>query len=77
MKSVKLKTQGGSHVMPSLSEERPSIFYGLKQQNIHKGHDFLMDVSDPTSPNYGNHWTPEQVRYEPQKGEIETDNIGC
>jgi hypothetical protein len=27
---VKLKTQGGSHVMPSLSEERPSIFYRLE-----------------------------------------------
>jgi tripeptidyl-peptidase I len=53
------------------------ISIGLKQKKIHKGHDFLMDVSDSTSPNYGNHWTPEQVRYERQKGEIETDNIGC
>ncbi len=35
---------------------------GLTQQNLHKGHDFLMDVSDPASPNYSNHWTPEQVR---------------
>ncbi|KAE9365864.1 subtilisin-like protein [Stipitochalara longipes BDJ] len=34
---------------------------GLTQQNLHKGHDFLMDVSDPTSPNYANHWTPEQI----------------
>jgi hypothetical protein len=35
---------------------------GLTQRNLEKGHDFLMDVSDPTSPNYGKHWTPEQVR---------------
>jgi tripeptidyl-peptidase-1 len=35
---------------------------GLAQQNLDKGHDFLMDVSDPKSPNYANHWTPEQVR---------------
>jgi tripeptidyl-peptidase I len=34
---------------------------GLTQQNLHKGHDFLMDVSDPNSPNYANHWTPAQV----------------
>jgi tripeptidyl-peptidase I len=27
---------------------------GLTQRNLEKGHDFLMDVSDPTSPNYGN-----------------------
>jgi tripeptidyl-peptidase-1 len=31
------------------------ISIGLKQRNIHKGDDFLMDVLDPTSPNYGNH----------------------
>ncbi|KAH8779623.1 hypothetical protein BGZ57DRAFT_313718 [Hyaloscypha finlandica] len=34
---------------------------GLKQQNIHKRHDFLIDVSDPTRPDYGIHWTPEQA----------------
>jgi tripeptidyl-peptidase-1 len=53
------------------------ISIGLTQQNLHQGHDFLMDVSDPTSPNYGNHWTPEQVRCELQKGGIEADNTGC
>lgn len=37
------------------------ISIGLTQQNLHKGHDFLMDVSDPNSPNYANHWTAEQV----------------
>ncbi|KAF7909907.1 uncharacterized protein EAF01_003625 [Botrytis porri] len=34
---------------------------GLSQGNLEKGHDFLMDVSHPESPNYGKHWTAEQV----------------
>lgn len=34
---------------------------GLTQQNLGKGHDFLMDVSDPASPNYGKHWTQQQI----------------
>jgi tripeptidyl-peptidase I len=37
------------------------ISIGLRQQNLENGHDFLMDVSDPTSPNYSNHWSPENV----------------
>jgi tripeptidyl-peptidase-1 len=28
---------------------------GLTQRNWDKGRDYLMDVSDPTSPNYGKH----------------------
>lgn len=34
---------------------------GLKQNNIDKAYEYLMDVSHPSSPNYGKHWTPEQV----------------
>ena len=34
---------------------------GLKQNNLDRGYGFLMDVSDPSSPNFGNHWTAEQV----------------
>ncbi len=37
------------------------ISIGLRQQNLQNGHDFLMDVSDPESPNYSSHWTPEKV----------------
>jgi tripeptidyl-peptidase-1 len=33
----------------------------LTQQNLDKGYDFLMDVSDPVSPNYGKHWSLEKV----------------
>ena len=34
---------------------------GLKQSNMHRLHDELMAVSDPTSATYGQHWSPEQV----------------
>jgi tripeptidyl-peptidase-1 len=34
---------------------------GLMQRNLENGHDFLMDISDPTSPNYGKHWSAEKV----------------
>ncbi|KAI1455382.1 Pro-kumamolisin, activation domain-containing protein [Annulohypoxylon moriforme] len=34
---------------------------GLKQSNLHRGHDLLMDVSRPDSPNYGQYYTAEQV----------------
>lgn len=34
---------------------------GLKQTGLEKGHDFLMDVSHPDSPNYAKHWTAAEV----------------
>jgi tripeptidyl-peptidase I len=34
---------------------------GLKQQNLDRGPDFLMDVSHPESKNYAKHWTPEEI----------------
>lgn len=33
----------------------------LAQNNLDKGHDYLMDVSHPHSPNYGKHWTADEV----------------
>jgi len=33
----------------------------LTQSNLQKGHDWLMDVSDPKSANFGKHWTPEKL----------------
>ena len=33
----------------------------LTQRNLDKAHEFLMDVSHPESPNFGNHWTAKQV----------------
>ena len=37
------------------------ISIALSQRNLDKGDDFLMDVSDPFSSNYGKHWSPEKV----------------
>ncbi|KAK8095052.1 hypothetical protein PG997_001737 [Apiospora hydei] len=34
---------------------------GLKQHNLEKGHDLLMDMSDPASKNYGKHLTSAEV----------------
>lgn len=34
---------------------------GLSQSNMDDAHVHLMDVSDPDSPNYGKHWTSEEV----------------
>jgi hypothetical protein len=34
---------------------------GLQQSNLESGHDRLMDVSDPSSPNYGKHLSAEEV----------------
>lgn len=34
---------------------------GLTQNNLHKAHDWLNDVSHPTSLNYGHHWTQQEV----------------
>lgn len=39
----------------------PTVSIGLTQQLLQVGEQFLLDVSDPTSANYGQHWTPEQV----------------
>jgi tripeptidyl-peptidase-1 len=33
----------------------------LTQRNLDKADEFLMDVSHPESPNFGNHWTAKQV----------------
>jgi tripeptidyl-peptidase I len=37
------------------------ISIALSQRNLDKGGEFLMDVSDPFSSNYGKHWSPERV----------------
>ncbi|EPE08375.1 subtilisin-like protein [Ophiostoma piceae UAMH 11346] len=34
---------------------------GLTQQNLHRADEFINDVSHPESPNYGRHWTQEQI----------------
>ncbi|KAK0115982.1 hypothetical protein ONS95_013021 [Cadophora gregata] len=46
---------------------------GLKQQNLEYGHDYLMDISHPDSPNYGRHWTSEEVirKFAPTQGTVD------
>ncbi|KAK3689148.1 Pro-kumamolisin, activation domain-containing protein [Podospora appendiculata] len=34
---------------------------GLRQSNLDEGHELLMDISDPTSPNFGKHLTSSEV----------------
>ncbi|MCJ1286094.1 hypothetical protein MMC26_005437 [Xylographa opegraphella] len=34
---------------------------GLRQSNLEKGYDFLMDVSHPASTNYAKHWNAKEV----------------
>ncbi|KAL4071281.1 peptidase S8/S53 domain-containing protein [Scleroderma yunnanense] len=35
--------------------------FALKQKNIEHVGEFLLDVSDPNSPNYGKHWTASDI----------------
>ncbi|KAF7197078.1 Tripeptidyl-peptidase SED1 [Pseudocercospora fuligena] len=37
------------------------VSIALAQENLHRGNDWLMDVSHPESPNYGKHWSAEEV----------------
>jgi tripeptidyl-peptidase I len=37
------------------------IRIGLTQQNLDNAEEQLLDISDPDSPNFGKHWTQEQV----------------
>ena len=48
----------------------------LTQSNLEKGHDWLMDVSHPSSPNYGKHWTFAEVKnaFKPRWMELNTHN---
>lgn len=34
---------------------------GLAQSNLDEAHDHLMKISDPSSPDYGRHWTSDEV----------------
>lgn len=37
------------------------IRIALSQSNLAYGYDYLLDVSDPQSQNYGHHWTTEEI----------------
>ena len=48
------------HEKPSSSTILP-MRIGLTQSNLDKGYDYLMEVSHPESPRFGQHWTAKQV----------------
>ncbi|KAK7055138.1 peptidase S8/S53 domain-containing protein [Favolaschia claudopus] len=47
---------------------------GLKQSNIDRLNDILMDISHPDSDNYGKHWKAEDVKtfFRPSEGSVST-----
>lgn len=47
---------------------------GLTQNNLDNAHEMLMDVSSPDSPNFGKHWTSEEVieAFKPSDETVET-----
>jgi tripeptidyl-peptidase-1 len=47
----------GSHAADAVLPLR----FGLKQSNIDRLEELLLDVSHPESPNYGQHWSPAKV----------------
>jgi len=48
--------------------------FALSQSNLDAIDDILFDISHPESPNYGNHWTSDQVaeKFAPSKESVET-----
>ncbi|KAH7909600.1 peptidase S8/S53 domain-containing protein [Hygrophoropsis aurantiaca] len=52
---------GWSHARKLPSSATVPLRFGLTQGNIEDIEKHLLDVSHPDSPNYGNHWTAEQV----------------
>lgn len=43
----------GSEILP--------VRIGLKQRNLKHAERFIHDISDPSSPNFGKHWSSEKV----------------
>lgn len=53
---------------------RIPLKFGLAQPNLESIEEYLMDVSHPESPNYGNHWSPAKVAqtFRPSKDSVDT-----
>lgn len=51
--------------------------FGLRQSNVDRLEEFLMDIAHPDSPNYGAHWTEAKVAetFAPSRESIETVKI--
>lgn len=52
---------GWAEVGKMPAEFKLPVRIGLKQSNLEKAHEHLMDVSHPKSENYGKHWTAVEV----------------
>jgi tripeptidyl-peptidase-1 len=55
-------------------EARLPVRVGLSQQNLHLAEEYLNQVSHPSSPDYGKHWSPEKIAdtFSPSKETIQT-----
>lgn len=56
-------------------EEPIPLRIALSQANLEHGHEYLLSVSHPTSPNYGRHWTAEEVANAFSPSEETTDKV--
>ncbi|KAF8963500.1 peptidase S8/S53 domain-containing protein [Flammula alnicola] len=65
---------GWSFVRRYEASEVLPLRLGLRQSNMDRLEEMLMDVSHPESPNYGNHWSPAQVAktFAPSKETVDT-----
>ncbi|KAE8446870.1 hypothetical protein EG329_011501 [Mollisiaceae sp. DMI_Dod_QoI] len=59
------KRDGDPHQWTKRNRAHPDevlpVRIGLVQSNLHKAEEYILDVSDPRSPNFGKHWSAEKV----------------
>jgi tripeptidyl-peptidase I len=65
---------GWSRLERHASDAIMPLRFGLRQRNLDKIEEFLLDVSHPESPNYGKHWSPAKVAatFAPSKATVNT-----
>lgn len=68
-----LSSPAGSTTVLADPDIAVPIIFALAQANIHNLDAYLLDISDPSSPNYGQHWTPSEVAemFKPSQGTID------
>lgn len=65
---------GWQHHEKLQSSEVLPMKIALTQSNLEKAEEFLMDVSHPESPNFGKHWTHEEIanKFAPSSESVDT-----
>ncbi|KAH9213779.1 peptidase S8/S53 domain-containing protein [Leptodontidium sp. 2 PMI_412] len=48
-------------ILPGGIDPKVQMRIAITQQNLHRGEEFLMEVSDPTSPLFGQHWSKDRI----------------